>query len=74
MITKRQLIELLESLKVSDDTPVVTPGFDESEYDHIDEPTLIDLVLDVNQPGHVGCHVKAKDGDDGTTCILINFD
>ncbi|MEO0826773.1 MAG: hypothetical protein AAFY20_18480 [Cyanobacteria bacterium J06639_14] len=83
MITKRELIKLIESLP--DDAPVVTPGFDENHYDYVSAPELIDLKLDVLPGGLSGGKHCEPDAPLGcgesassinvpvTSCILINF-
>ena len=80
MLTKRQLIEKLENIPVSDDTPIVTEGFDECNYDFIEDPYLIELKLNVDrQSSHCGDHVdnwsKEWENSDipSTTCIVVSF-
>ena len=80
MLTKRELIEKLMKLSVPDDTPIVTEGFDECNYDFIEDPYLIELKLDVDrQSSHCGDHVDKwdhvwKTSDiPPTTCIVVSF-
>ena len=79
MLTKRQLIEKLIALPVPDDTPVVTEGFDETNYTSISDPYLIQLKLNVTSP-FPGEHVGEGDRKwndypeiPTTTCIVVSF-
>ncbi|MFG6101164.1 phage terminase large subunit family protein [Leptothoe sp. EHU-05/26/07-4] len=51
MLTKRQLIEKLIALPVPDDTPVVTEGFDETNYTSISDPSLRSNLLGSQSTG-----------------------
>jgi len=58
--------ELIEKLKAFDmATTVVTNGFDESGYDDIGEPKLVNIVKVSDQVSHSGMYKDADDIEEG---------
>jgi hypothetical protein len=68
-MTVAELIRKLEAFEP--DTRVVTPGFDESNYDDVETVEVIVVQFrDDLEVGHGGRHVRAAHGE---PAILINW-
>lgn len=71
-MTVAELIQRLQAFPP--DMRVVTPGFDESNYDDIDLPAPVRIVFnDASEGGHCGRHKAADDDEDGVGAVCINF-
>lgn len=71
--------ELIERLrKYPADMPVVTPGFDESNYDDVGIPVVDSVVFCPDAPrGHLGQHIAESDDPEkrkGVLAVVLNFD
>ncbi|EKU97974.1 hypothetical protein Lepto7375DRAFT_7233 [Leptolyngbya sp. PCC 7375] len=61
-MTKRELINLLESLDVPDDTPVITPvTVDDAAFDDVNQPVIVSAKLNT-VTGYCGNHSIQGDG------------
>ena len=72
----KELIEKLEALQMPD-ARVVTPGFDESGFDDVAAPEIIEVVFHDEYLGHGGRHEEASQATDKSQserAVLMNFD
>ena len=71
--------ELIEKLKAfPQNARVVTPGFDESNYDDISDPYEITLAINANSGNHCGEHEEIRNSmpvgkSKIEQCVAIDF-